>query len=345
MRRYEHGGNVYADDCVLLDFSVNTNPLGMPGSVKQAIIDHVPEYSRYPDPSCHALRSALAACHGLTAPMVLCGNGAAELIFALCAGIKPRRVLSLAPTFSEYRRSAALFGGKMHEHRLLEREGFAATESILAELTPQVDMLFLCNPNNPTGRLADPALLCKIAEICRNNKTLLVVDECFIDFTRAKSMLPLLKEYPNLLILQAFTKIYAMAGLRLGMLYCADERLLSSVADYMPAWNVSGVAQAAGIAALKENDWIENTRRIVESERAFMAAALRELGLAVYQSDANFLLIKSERPLHIPLRARGVLVRSCANFTGLDERYIRIGLKTHDENMVLLRTVLEVFNG
>jgi threonine-phosphate decarboxylase len=345
MRRYEHGGDIHADNGIFLDFSVNTNPLGMPESVKRAIIDHIPEYASYPDSSCRALRSALAARYGLEASMVLCGNGAAELIFVLCAGIKPRRAVTLAPAFSEYERSAALFGGKVYEHRLLEADGFALTESILEELAPGADMLFLCNPNNPTGRLTDPALLCKIAEVCRNNGTLLILDECFIDFTRGKSMLPQLKDYPNLLILQAFTKIYAMAGLRLGALYCADGRLLSRIADFSPAWNVSGVAQAAGITALKENDWIENTRRLVENERAFMTSALGGLGLTVYQSDSNFLLIKSERPLYMPLRARGILVRPCANFTGLDERHIRIGLKTHDENLALLRAVSEVLNG
>lgn len=344
MRRYEHGGNIYANDGILLDFSVNTNPLGMPESVKQAIIDHIPEYTCYPDPSCRALRLTLATRHRLEASTVLCGNGASELIFALCACIKPRRTVTLAPTYSEYEQSAALLGGEVYEHRLSETDGFALTERILETLTPKLDILFLCNPNNPTGRLSNPALLCKIAEVCRNNGTLFILDECFIDFTRGKSMLPLLKEYPNILILQAFTKIYAMAGLRLGMLYCADERLLARVAGYMPTWNVSGVAQAAGIAALKETAWIENTRRIVEDEREFMMSALGSLGLAVYQSDSNFLLIKSKTPLYMALRARGILVRSCANFTGLDERYIRIGLKTRDENTALLRAVSEVLN-
>ncbi len=345
MRRYEHGGDIYGSDGILLDFSVNTNPLGMPESVKRAIIEHLPGYAHYPDPSCRALKSALAAQQGLEASMVLCGNGAAELILALCAALKPRRTVTLAPTFSEYERAAALFGGEVCEHRLLEADGFALTERILAELTPEVDMLFLCNPNNPTGQLADPVLLRAIAEICRNNKTLLVLDECFIDFTFRESMLWRLKEYPNLLILQAFTKIYAMAGLRLGTLYCADERLLARIADFSPTWNVSGVAQAAGIAALQEKDWLEKTRRIVENERNFMTKALGGLGATVYQSEANFLLVKNEMPLHAPLKAHGVLVRSCANFTGLDERYIRIGLKMRDKNMALLRVISEVLNG
>ena len=345
MLRYEHGGDIYEDDGIFLDFSVNTNPLGMPESVKQAIISHIPAYACYPDPFCRALRSALAARNGMEPSAVLCGNGAAELIFALCACVRPRRALTLAPTFSEYERAVSLFGGEICEHLLLESEGFDLTESILEKITPETDILFLCNPNNPTGQLIDPALLSKIAEICRDNGTLLVIDECFIDFTRGNSILPQLGKYPNLLIIRAFTKIYAMAGVRLGTLYCADERLLSRIADFSPAWNVSGIAQAAGIAALKETGWIEKTRWLVENERAFMAEALRSLGLTAYQSDSNFLLLKSEKPLYEPLRARGLLVRSCANFTGLDERHIRIGMKTHEKNMALLRAVSEVLNG
>lgn len=345
MGPYEHGGDIYGDDDILLDFSVNTNPLGMPASVQQAMIDHIPAYASYPDPWCLGLRSALAVRYGLELSMVLCGNGATELILALCANIKPRQAVTLAPTFSEYERSAALFGGSVRTHRLEEAEGFALTESILESLTPGTDMLFLCDPNNPTGQSADPNLLLKIAEVCRHNGTLLLLDECFIDFTRQPGMLPQLRQYPNLLILQAFTKIYALAGLRLGTLYCADEELLARVAEFCPTWNVSGVAQVAGMAALQEKDWQENTRRLVEKERAFMTSSLTGLGLTVYPSDANYLLIKSARPLYTPLRARGVLVRSCANFTGLDEHYIRIGLKTRDKNMALLRAVTEVLNG
>ncbi|MDX9871164.1 MAG: threonine-phosphate decarboxylase CobD [Clostridia bacterium] len=345
MQRYEHGGDIYTDEGISLDFSVNTNPLGMPEAVKKAVINHIPEYARYPDPACRALRAALAEWYGLEASKMLCGNGASELIFALCACCKPRRILIPAPTFSEYERSAALFGGAMREHRLLERDDFTLTESILAEITPETEMLFLCNPNNPTGRLADPALLRRIAEACRHNGTLLLLDECFIDFTQGESMLSRLEEYPHLLVLQAFTKIYAMAGLRLGMLYCADTRLLRRIAAFSPEWSVSGVAQAAGIAALQENGWIEKTRRLVEQEREFMTAALRDLGLIVYSSEANYLLLRGQSPLYEPLRARGFLVRSCANFTGLDQRYIRIGLKTHDENRALLRAIREVLYG
>ncbi len=345
MQRYEHGGDIYGESGIRLDFSVSTNPLGLPTAVKEALASHIPDYAHYPDPSCRALRWALAARQGLSPDMVLCGNGASELILALCASLRPRAMLTLAPTFSEYERAALLFGNAMRQHILRPETGFALTEQILATLTPGTGLLFLCNPNNPTGRLAEPPLLGKIIAACGENRTLLVLDECFIDLSQGSSLLPQLKNHPHLLILQAFTKTYAMAGLRLGQLYCGDTVLLARVAAFCPTWSVSAPAQAAGLAALGETDWLEQSRQLVVRERAFMSAGLAALGLTVYPSDANFLLVKSPRPLATPLRAHGILIRDCANFTGLDGCYSRIGLKTRVENQALLSAMEEVVHG
>lgn len=344
MYGYEHGGDIYSNPGIRLDFSVNLNPLGMPEKVKEAIIAHIPDYGRYPDPACRELKAALGDRQGLSPDKILPGNGASELIFALCAALQPRRVLLPAPTFSEYQRAAQLFGGEINIHPLREEEGFSLTEEILAALTPDVEMLFLCNPNNPTGRLIPPMLLAEIAKHCRSRGILLVLDECFIDFTRGESLLPQMGAYPNLFILQAFTKLYTMAGLRLGMLYGADRESLAHIARHLPAWSVSAVAQAAGLAALEQKDWIETTKILVEEERDFMTAALSRPGLTIYAGEGNFLLLKSAKPLYEPLLKRGILVRCCENFSGLDKTYIRIGLKTHEENLALLRALEEVWN-
>ncbi len=342
MLRYEHGGDIYANAGIRLDFSVNTNPLGMPEAARRALFDATDALARYPDPQCRALRQALAKKHGVAPDMFLCGNGAADMIFRVCACLKPKKVLTLAPTFSEYERPVKLFGGEMLEYRLKETEGFALTEDILGALTTDIELLFLCNPNNPTGRLASPELLYRIVKACAQNGTLLMVDECFIGFTDGQSMVPLLEEFPNLLILNAFTKLYALAGLRLGYLMCADTALVSRIAAFGAHWSVSAAAQAAGLGALEESAWAQRTRSLIKTERAYMREALAALGLMVFPSDANFLLVKSPAPLYEPLKERGILVRSCANFTGLDERFIRIGLKTREKNEALLRAIEEV---
>lgn len=344
MLRYEHGGNIYENSKVKLDFSVNVNPLGMPEAARRAVVEQLDALTRYPDPCCGALREALARIHGIPSEVILCGNGAAELIFRTCACLKPKRALTLAPTFSEYERPVKLFGGEMLEYRLSEAEGFALTAGIFSVLTPDIELLFLCNPNNPTGRLAPFDLVCHIAKACERNGTLLLVDECFIEFTKGASMVPLLRDFPNLLILNAFTKFYGLAGLRLGYLL-GDAALLSHIAAFGPEWSVSVAAQAAGLGALAEPGWAEHTREIVQAEKAFMEAEFAVLGLPAFPSDANFLLFKSPIPLYEPLKARGILVRNCANFTGLDERFTRIGLKTNQENAALLGAIKEVLHG
>lgn len=344
MRRYEHGGDVYSRD-VALDFSVNTNPLGMPKAVLAALFEHADALSRYPDASCRALRDALAAHHGIAKENILCGNGAADMIFRACAYLKPKRVLTLAPSFLEYERPAKLFGAEVSEHRLCAQNGFLLTERILSDITPDTDAVFICNPNNPTGRVTDAALMLEIIERCREVNAKVIVDECFIGFTHSESVIRHIGEYKNLLVLRAFTKLYSMAGLRLGYLV-GDEQLLHDIAQYGAEWSVSTPAQTAGVAALElEPEWTLSTRAYVDAERVRVSEALTALGLDVTPSEANFLLIKSPVPLYAPLLEARILVRDCSNFTGLDKSYIRIGLKTPQKNDALIEAVERAVKG
>ncbi len=339
MRRYEHGGDIYGNKGIELDFSVNTNPLGLPEEVKRALISGVPDYERYPDPLCRKLTQAIAAHHSVGVENVLCGNGAADMIFRLCACFKPRLAFTLAPTFSEYERPVRLFGGEVAEFALSHENGFAVGEGVLGAIPQNADMVFLCNPNNPTGRLMDHELMLELAQACARRNALLVADECFLPFTAGESMIPYIKRFPNLLVLRAFTKLYAMAGLRLGYLV-GEAALLARAAEFAPKWSVSVPAQAAGLAALSaEPVWTAQTRALVAEERAYLAKGLSSLGLTVFPGEANYLLLRCPKPLYEPLRSKGILVRGCANFTGLDESYIRVCVKTRQANDLLLRAI------
>ena len=345
MRYYEHGGNVYGGGPVRLDFSVNTNPRGLPEPVKRALASDVGIYTRYPDPLCRELRAALAAYHGLEPENILCGNGAADMIFRLCAWKKAARVLVAAPGFHEYERAARLFGGEVREHKLAAENGFALTGAFAGDITEDIGLVFLCNPHNPTGRLISAEVLESILRRCQETGALLLMDECFIEFTAGKSLIPRLGEYPNLLILRAFTKLYAMAGLRLGYLLGQPE-VLEEIAAYGPEWSVSGPAQAAGLAALSaEPEWTRQSCADAGRERAYMREALRGLGLEVFPSDANFMLVKSGLCLHETLRMRGILTRECGNFSGLGREYIRLALRSREENDCLLKEIKEVLHG
>ncbi len=344
MRRYEHGGASHESGDIWLDFSVNVNPLGLPDAAKQAIISSVDRFSTYPDCECTALRAALSKKHYVEMDQILCGNGASDLIFRICAAYPEQSALTLAPTFSEYERSMRLFGGTVQEYALHKENDFAITDDVLQALDNSIDLFFLCNPNNPTGKLIDAPLLNSILDRCNQHLILLVIDECFLEFTKGTSLIPAISKHGNLLILRAFTKYYGMAGLRLGYLV-GNPALLYRVAPFGPEWSVSSAAQIAGIAALAEPNWESRTRALIETERRYMERALTELGLKVFNSQGNFLLIESEYPLYRALLQKQILVRACDNFSGLDERFVRIGLRTHDDNMALIRAIREVLYG
>ena len=330
MKKFDHGGDVYSRN-VALDFSVNLNPLGMPPAVREALIAGVDSYAGYPDPHCRALRTALGRALGVEPWQLLCGNGAADLIIRLCLARKSEKVLLCAPTFSEYEKAALLAGAQVKKFILREENDFALGGEILGELAGAgaPDMFFLCNPNNPTGQLTCPALIGQIAAVCERRGTLFVLDECFLPFTGAPSARPLLNAHPHLVIVDAFTKLYAMAGLRLGFMISGDRRLVEQVAGFGQSWSVSAPAQTAGLAALSCGvEWTVRTR--------VARAGLRELGFKVYDGAANYVLFRSEKPLSEPMLAQGILIRSCANYTGLDERYCRVGVKRRAENERLL---------
>lgn len=345
LKRYDHGGDVFSQR-VELDFSVNVNPLGMPAAVRQAVIDGVDSYATYPDPQCRKLRAELGAFLGVPSDWIVCGNGAADLIIRTCLILGPAVVAVPAPTFSEYEK-AALMAGADVKICVLKGPAFAFDDTFLSSLRAfRPDMFFLCNPNNPTGVLTSPKGVETFADLCEELGTWFVVDECFLAFTDQASSRSLLPSHPHMIVLDAFTKMYAMAGLRLGFIVSANPELVDKVARFGQSWNVSGPAQAAGSAAVGlGEDWIRRTREYVRSEGAFLHEGLRALGFQVWDGAANYTMFKSEMPLVEPMLERGILIRSCSNYTGLDGRYFRVGLKGHAENVRLLEALREVVKG
>ena len=250
MTQLTHGGDwagyraQYGHDA--LDFSANVSPLGLPQGVANAIAAALPHADRYPDPLCRALRAKLAPHEGIPAESILCGNGAADLIFRLAWAAKPRTALVTAPTFAEYAAALESAGCAVRRHFLQAEVDFAVTDSILSSITLEVDMVFLCQPNNPTGQLTPLPLVERILRRCEACGALLVVDECFLDFLpdcdalTAKALL----DSKNLLILKAFTKLYGMAGVRLGYCLCANTALLEAMQAAGQPWAVSSLARA-----------------------------------------------------------------------------------------------------
>jgi len=346
--RNPHGGDIYSKR-VELDFSVNTNPLGTPPSVISAVESAARELCQYPDPYCRELVLAIAARDGVSPENILCGSGAAELIYAYCEAVKVERALIAAPTFSEYASALEAAGAAAEYVKLRESENFTVTEELTAKVAKTGSKaVFLCNPNNPTGRLIPPEILESVCETCLGRGIRVFLDECFLELSdagRGGTMAKYLAAYPNLFILRAFTKSYGMAGLRLGYCLTGDEGLLSAMSRRMQPWNVSLPAQLAGLAALREIDFPGKARELIRAERPKLAEGLEKLGIWVCPSEANYLLIKSEREIYEPLLARGILIRDCSNYRGLGLGWYRIAVKTGLENGRLIAALSEVLSG
>ena len=343
---YVHGGDVYSRP-IRLDFSANVNPFGAPAAVKAAVRAATEDLSAYPDPYCGPLREKLAAVNGVDRGHVICGNGAAELIYQFAAALQPKRALLPVPSFSDYESALLAAGCEPTFYPLSRENGFRLTEDILDAIGPETDLLMLCSPNNPTGRSVEKGLLLKILDRCRETGTWLFLDECFFELTdedRAFSLTSQLRDGDRVFLLRAFTKAYGMAGLRLGCGLCKNKALLEDMSHLSQPWNVSTVAQAAGLAALDCPDWPRKARELYRAEKPWLYGQLTALSLAVLPGDANFLFFCGEPGLYEALRERGVLIRDCANYRGLRPGDYRIAVRTHEENEALLGAIKEVLH-
>lgn len=338
MRRHIHGGDVYRNTEVI-DFSANINFRGMPQSVKDAAKQAVELCGNYPDTRCEALREALEKREGISKEHIICGNGAADLIFALVLAKKPKRALLVAPTFYEYEQALCSVDCVNEKHYLLEENGFELKEDFLDKITAQTDIVFLCNPNNPTGLLIERELLEKILKKCEKCDALLVLDECFNDFLECPqnySMKDHVEKTKHLFLLKAFTKMYAMAGLRLGYGFCGNEELLEKMLFIRQPWSVSIPAQMAGEAAAKETEFAVESAKIIQKEKMKLQEEMRKKGYHVLDSQANYLFFKAPENFGESCMKKGIMVRDCSNYEGLQKGWYRVAVKSPEDNRKLL---------
>jgi threonine-phosphate decarboxylase len=361
----DHGGNVYKaardlgiPERRIIDFSASINPLGISKRVRVAITENLDGLVHYPDPDADDFRWAVSRLHGITPGMILPGNGSTELIYLLPRALKPKSVLVTSPTFSEYERACRVGSeSRVMKYELRKENNFAIeADAFIAAMkggrdpelqTPDAklkcDMAFLCNPNNPTGHALQRTDVLKIADAAREMKCVLVVDEAFIDFIPENSVACHVKDYPNVIVLRSLTKFYALTGLRIGYAVLSGE-LLAAINEFREPWTVNNLAQAAARAAFDDQKYIEETEAHMAKEKEYLENAFQGHGITFYPSSANFYLLKLDRASAIvsKLRGRGILVRSCSNFWGLDDSYIRVAVRSHEHNELLLKELAEL---
>ena len=346
-----HGGNIYKKarelgipESEILDFSANLSPLGIPDGVKKSMINAVEGLINYPDPDCLALTEAIAVYDEVKPEYILCGNGGADLLFRLSLALKPKKVLLPVPAFVEYEESLRAVDAEI-EYFNLEKD-FKVTEKLLDAMKQEQDFLVICNPNNPTGLLVERSLLLKVLDKAKDMNMRVLVDECFLEIYPGEQEYTLkgyLEQYPNLIILKSFTKMYAIPGVRLGYALCSDEAFLQRMKASGQAWSVSHFAQAAGVAAFAETEYRAKTISVIARENAFMKEELSKLPIRLYESAVNYFFFQAPgvKDLDKRMEKHGIMIRNCSNYVNLGDDYFRVAVRNREDNLKLIHAMKE----
>ena len=354
MYKYSHGANAVFEHGSgnILDLSGSINPLGMPLNVEAAIVREIKNIIYYPDNFSALLREKTAAFEKVKPDWIFFGSGASDIIFRLPKAAAAKKVFICSPTYSDYERSAASYGAKICRYIMTKENNFTLDENFIETVRfDKPNLVFICNPNNPTGKILDKKLIKELLDHFAQTETLVVIDECFIDFTEhaaSYTCKSFLNDYMNLVILKAFTKIFALPGIRLGYALCANINLIDSLYCHGADWAVSDLAQAAGLAALDGADaYIRQTVDYVKRERSAIEKELSCLGFTVFKSSANYVFFQSPFSFDLgnELNKKNIRIRSCGNFHGLDNTYFRMAVSTKENSAGVLHAIKEVLNG
>ena len=363
-----HGGNIFQfaheqriEPYEVVDFSANINPLGPSQRGLDALNSQLRYISHYPDATNDDVLNAIADTYGMDKHQIIVGNGAAELLYAICRLPGYTGAFVPAPGFSEYKE--ALEASKIPVRDIFYRPReddngkpyfevpYLALETFAAELKGQDGriIVFLGNPNNPDGTLLDKDHIRTVASMLKDANSLLVIDESFIDFVgndplqdNEHSIRSLVNEFDNIIVVHSFTKFYAVPGLRIGAAF-TNETLITQLQQYIPSWSVNTLAQAYTKAALNDVDYIKRTKQELNEERAFMYNALDAIeGITVYPPSANFMLFQVNQEgitanyINEELKKYNMIVRNCDSYVGLTNHWVRIAIKDHETNIKLV---------
>jgi len=355
-----HGGNPWkltreqkVSKDPILDFSLDINPLGFPEIVRSVILSHMDDLRCYPDPDAFALCEAIARYHQLPLETILPGNGSAELITLITHLPQARTIVVIVPTFTEYAWAAKQAGAAVVSHALEEGQGFQLDVSTQdwTERVRDADLVFLCNPNNPTGTVLSKEQVLGIAGQCREHNCLLIVDEAYVEFTdrpQDVTVLPEARHYDNLVVLRSLTKFFAMPGLRLGYLVAAPS-LVETLRAMQQPWPLNTFSMVVGVELLTQVEYITRSRQCLRKLRDDFQRAITEMpGLQPFPSAVNFTLCRIQTPtitasaLTQRLISQGILIRNCDDFTGLEHgRFIRLAIGSQEDNKQLFSALHE----
>ncbi len=353
-----HGGNINKlcdkyglNPDKIIDFSASINPLGCPEEVHKVILERFVDIRNYPDSECVNLKKAIADKIPCNDSNIIVGNGSNELFYLIPRAMKPKQGVLLQPTFSEFK--DALSSANVEVVELANNDGnFPLINTNLSNLMNIEDgMVFLCNPNNPTGQLT---LKSDILELIKGNSNrLIVVDEAFMDFVDDSEKYSVIKEAPlidNLIVVRSLTKFYGFPGLRLGYLV-ANESNVNKLMQFKEPWTVNTFAQIAGHVAIDDVEFAVNTREYMSREKDFLYDGLTDIkGIRPLQPSVNFILVRihnaeiTSSGIQDLLINDNIIIRDCSNFIGLSDKYFRVAVRTRKENQKLLSALRMVMD-
>ncbi len=342
----KHGGDIYRNK-VDIDFSVNLNPLKMPQSVRSAIIGSAEISGVYPDPDQEEVRSVIAKAEGVSPECIRAGCGASQLIMAAVLAQKPGKALLFEPCFSGYRHALDAVGCKILEHELNEERGFALTGQDIRAISPDVDIVFVCDPLSPSGSNVDEDVIDSIIDISKRYGITVVLDESFYLMSdkgckdqRDRNM-RLLESCKDLYIIHSLTKILSAPGVRAGYVLSSADNI-KRLADHLPEWNLPAACSEvikAGMHEIYETDLVHECACVVRKEREYLSDSLIRLGFDVIKSNTSYILFRGRKDLYEKLLAERILIRDCSDYRGLSKGWYRVGVRSHDDNERLIDAI------
>lgn len=336
----------------IISFSANVNPLGISTKLKEGIKEHIDCITTYPDREYASLRNCIAGYCGCEAESVIVGNGSTELISLFVKIENPKKALILGPTYSEYEREISLVGGKTIYYPLKEENDFALdTADFISKLTEDIDMVIICNPNNPTGTAISSSEMRKILDACMACHIFVMVDETYVEFAEDVSKISavgLTRTYGNIAILRGTSKFFASPGLRLGYAICSNADLISEINKRKDPWTINSIAVVAGTLMFTDKEYINKTRGLITSERDRMYKLFEESSrFKPYKPEGNFMLLKiledglTSGELFDRCIKKGLMIRDCSTFPYLGENYIRFCFMNPSDNDKLAAILLQ----
>lgn len=334
----------------IIDFSANINPLGLSENVKKTIIETIDEINIYPDITYYNLKKSISNYEKTTSDYLTLGNGAAEVIFNLVRAVNPKKALLLAPTFGEYEEALLSVNSKIEYYMLSEGNNWDIGIDILDQINEDINIIFICNPNNPTGRLTDRNLILKILKKAKSYKCIVVIDESFLDFVKENEEYTLLKYievYNNLFIIKSLTKFFAMPGLRIGYGITSNIDLVKKISNISVPWNINVLAEKSTIKALEEKEYIKNTIAYIENEKSkFYNELCKFKDLKVFKPSVNYIMFKVDKNIDLKeeMMKENIIIRSCSNYNGLNNKYYRIAVRKREENEKFVAILKKILN-